>query len=49
MKVQITKEAKKWLTLAEMPTARKIIAECKKMNAFKIMSKWRLVYCIVDI
>ncbi len=30
MKVQITKEAKKWLTVAEMPTVRRIIAECKE-------------------
>lgn len=30
MRVQITKEAKSWLTIAGMPAARRIIAECKE-------------------
>ena len=30
MKVQITPESKKWLTLAEMPAARRIIKEMKE-------------------
>ncbi len=30
MKVQITKEAKKWLKVAQMPAVRKIIADCKE-------------------
>ena len=50
MKVRLTKEAKKWLTLEQAPIARQIIKGEKRMKLLqRNMPKWQLEQFILVV